>query len=79
MTVNVSTITSTPKFVKAVFYGRNGVGAVSVPGLEVGDAVFYGDPSGLYEGVISVSDEIQQITTHDYSAVERTIFLIRWL
>jgi len=56
------------------FTGNDGPGAISVPGLKVGDRVVwemigivppsYTPPGSSFEAVISVDDEIQQLSGH---------------
>ena len=58
------------------FAGRNGAGAIPLLGAEVGDTVeslvgligASGDQSALFESVISVAGEIQQLSLDDLSA-----------
>jgi hypothetical protein len=64
------------------FNGRNGTGAISIPGLKAGDQIirltqggtdYTADPT-MMEWVISVDDQIHQIsgtnlTTYDFVAV----------
>lgn len=74
-----------PAIGRADFTGRNGAGAVSVSGLKVGDLVIFyrqspggwGQPGGSFESVISVADEIQQLSSSDYSAQNFTILMLR--
>jgi len=68
--------------IKAVSVGAVNGGAISIPGLEVGDmliqAIPYGFPPGqAFEQVVSVPDEIQQIPQLDWSTVEFTFYLLR--
>lgn len=59
------------------FYGRDGAGSVSVPGLVRGDTVDSliaiigesGDQSNAFEPFISVNDAIQQVSESDLSEV----------
>lgn len=74
-----------PAIGRADFNGVNGAGAVSVPGLDVGDLVtFYAQapggwqtPGGIFEDVISVAGEIQQISSNDLSPYTFTILFLR--
>lgn len=72
------------------FTGRNGVGAISVPGLKVGDLPFMissgpGNPNaddspwgqGVFELIITVDDQLQQIFSGDFSALSYTLFVGR--
>lgn len=67
-------------FVKATFTGGTGTGPVSVPGLQVGDRVighyYPGGPSGaeafigpgsIWECSVSVADQLQQLSSTDFS------------
>lgn len=57
------------------FAGRNGAGAISVPGAQAGDTVtaligligVTGDQSANFESVITIDGEIQQTATGDLS------------
>lgn len=57
------------------FYGRDGAGAVLLPGAHKGDTVSSvtgligatGDQSASFEAVITVSGQIQQVSTSDLS------------
>ena len=73
-------------FLKVSFTGRNGTGAISVPGLRVGDIVVCGVnvtntspivPGTSYEVVVSVDDEIQQLTVGDFSATNVVVVVLR--
>jgi hypothetical protein len=71
----------------ATFPARNGAGAISVPGLKVGDIVLwsavvtgetttYEPPGGVWEIVVTVDDQIQQKDPSDLSAcTARVVFL----
>lgn len=69
---------------RADFNGINGIGAVSVPGMKVGDqTMFYcaaadgSVPGEYFETRISVDDEIQQTATYDLSGTAFTILFFR--
>ena len=80
--MSVTLSSCAPILVKAVFVGRNGAGAISVPGLQVGDTVLQyqnGNWAGSFDfPAITVADEIQQSSGSDLSAVTFTLFLLRW-
>ena len=69
------------------FTGRNGAGAISVPGLKVGDRGLFlwehpvSSPSlygsTLWEPVVSVNDELQQISSTDFSSTTWDAFILR--
>lgn len=75
------------------FVGRNGVGAVSVPGLQIGDLLtlystnwdpivstnvpFLGTIGGSTIGVVDTADEIHQQYTTDYSATTFHLIVYR--
>lgn len=83
----ISAVTVGPSFVKATFTGLSSPGAISVPGLEVGDVITWlGIDSPVdnvafstpnFEPIISVDDEIQQIGTSDNNGVSFTIICLR--
>ena len=66
----------------ASFTGINGAGAISISGLKVGDLVLnvfcpnVGEPSGDYETVVTVADELQQLGV-DNSAQSLTVAFFR--
>lgn len=69
---------------RADFNGINGIGAVSLPGMKVGDQVMFycasadgSIPSQYFETRISVDDEIQQIAALDLSSEGYTIIFFR--
>ena len=67
------------------FAGRNGAGAVSLSGVRVGDTVrtltgligVTGDQSTKFESVISVDDQIQQLSADDLSARWYTAYILK--
>jgi hypothetical protein len=73
--------------IKAEFSGNNGLGAIAVPGLKVGDflvwAMMSGNASllpmggGELEPMVSVADEIQQVDAADLSGHTFTVLIIR--
>lgn len=87
----VTSAVAAASFVRASFNGRSGAGAISVPGLEVGDVVIWfalgasppyevadGQITSTYiEGVVSVADELQQVLTSDFSSVTYNIICLR--
>ncbi|MFT4068935.1 hypothetical protein [Paraburkholderia sp.] len=76
-------VTSAPVFVKATFNGNTGAGSISVPGLQVGDIGVF-DFNGhnvigsSFEQVVSIADEIQQISGADLSGQTYELFFVRW-
>lgn len=70
---------------RADFTGRNGIGSISVPGLKVGDQMFFvcrnsngwTQPGNYFETVISVNGQIQQTSALDLSAETETILFFR--
>lgn len=74
-----------PAIGRADFGGNNGAGSVSVPGLKVGDLViFYAQapggwqqPGATFESVVSVADEIQQLSSSNLSGQNFTVLVLR--
>lgn len=75
-------------FISATFTARSGAGSISVPGLKVGDLVFWNlihfvshdawqTPGSLWEQVVTVDDQLQQLTTDDLSADTADIVVYR--
>jgi hypothetical protein len=66
------------------FAGRNGAGAISLPGAGVGDTVaeligvigVSGDQHTAFETVITVKDQIQQLSASDLSAKFYRAYLV---
>jgi hypothetical protein len=66
------------------FEGLSGVGAISLTGAQVGDTVeeligivgITGDQSSAFEAVITVDDEIQQISTSDLTGKFYRAYLV---
>lgn len=87
----MSAITAPAIAVKATFSGATASGAISVPGLQTGDVIVAGTFTGGttttpsdwspfssgYEKVITVADEIQQMTSGDWSSLTFTLYLLR--
>lgn len=76
----VSSATAT--VIKAIAPGLTGAGAVSIPGLQVGDVLIQVVPFGFgpgqgFEQVVSAAGQLQQIDNLDWSAVDFTFYLIR--
>lgn len=73
---------SSPTILKVVFNGINGAGAISIPGLKVGDTPFActaGDAIlGLFESSVSVADGLQQTGAGNYASWVFTMYFIRW-
>jgi hypothetical protein len=81
----VSTLVSggcNPVFLKLTFSGRNGPGAVSVPGVKAGDLILWmsGNLMGSFDGpaIIQTDDTINQLTGTDLSAYSIVAMLARW-
>ncbi|WP_157648395.1 hypothetical protein [Burkholderia ubonensis] len=81
----MSTYETGPLFIKITAQGSNGAGAISVPGLQVGDHVnlvtFSGNlnvQNGSFEQIVSVADQLQQTAGADYSSLTLTAHLTRW-
>lgn len=75
-----------PAIGRADFTGRLNIGAISVPGLKVGDLItfisfnsagFDVPNGGKIESVVSVNDEIQQTANVDWTGVPFTILFLR--
>ncbi|WP_157380963.1 hypothetical protein [Burkholderia ubonensis] len=66
--------------IKALAPGVASTGPVSIPGLQTGDFVLRVIPDGFtsgFEDVISVNDQIQQLSNLDWSSVTLTFYLLR--
>jgi hypothetical protein len=71
--------------IKVTLTGRNGPGAISAPGLKVGDRMLFATgvagngPSlnGYLEFVVSVDDELQYSGSFDWSAQTFEIVFVR--
>lgn len=78
----VTLVSCYPTFIKAAFNGRSGSGAISVPGLQVGDIVLVfvnGNWASSFESpTVSVADEMQQTSGADLSSISFELILIRW-
>jgi hypothetical protein len=77
-TINVASAT----VVKVTTIGSNGAGPISIPGLEVGDALAlilpYGFISGFsFEGVVSTAGQLQQLQNLDWTTVDFTLYFLR--
>ncbi len=82
----MSTVTMPVAFIKAEFFGRDGSGAISVPGLKVGDAVLTITANNLnsafpraLETFITVDDEIQQDSASNLESEPFVLVLLRGL
>ncbi|MDP9651689.1 hypothetical protein [Paraburkholderia caledonica] len=79
----MSTLTSsTATVVKVTTSGSSTGGPISIPGLQVGDALVLISPYGFwpgysFEAVVSVADELQQLVALDWSTVDFTFYLLR--
>lgn len=66
--------------IKSTANGNNTSGPVSIAGLQAGDILIRIIPDGFtsgFESIVSVADEIQQITPLDWSPVDMTFILLR--
>lgn len=77
----MSTYVSAPAtLVKATANGKTSAGALSIPGLQVGDVLIKVIPDGFYDGyenVVSTADQIQQLTDLDWSSLNLEFILLR--
>lgn len=76
----MTVVTNSPLVVRATFSGGTSAGAISVPGLNVGDVLLRFVPSGFeygFEPSVSVADQIQQNAALDWSSVELTAYFLR--
>lgn len=76
----MTTTTNTATIVKATFNGGTGAGPVSVSGLNAGDVMLRCVPDGFTDGfepVISISGQIQQTASLDWSSMLFTVYLLR--
>lgn len=75
-------------FVSTTFTCLNGAGSISAPGLKVGDRVFWNlihfmshdawqQPGSLFEQIVTVDDELQQLSTDDLSSNTAEVVVIR--
>jgi hypothetical protein len=78
----MSTVTTPVAFIKAEFFGRDG--AISVPGLKVGDAVISDTINNLasnlpraLEAFVTADDEIQQASTSNLEVEPFVLNLLR--
>lgn len=74
---------NTPEFIKVEFTGLTAAGAISAPGLQVGDYVMldlngHNPANGIFESSVSVADELQQAQNSDLSSQTYRIVLVRW-
>lgn len=72
--------------VKASIIDRNSPGAISAPGLKVGDRVIgtyllasqqWVDPGAQFESIVSVDDQIQQVGNISVGSTPWDIVLVR--
>jgi hypothetical protein len=77
----MSTFTSgSATVIHATFQGLATPGGISIPGLLVGDVVVSIIPSPFqpgFEQIVSVADQLQQITTENWSTMNFVVYLIR--
>lgn len=83
------TVSIGPSLIAAVgLAGNSGTGAISAPGVKVGDYVTGAflirplsptnvEPYSSIEGIVSVDDEIQQLENSNWSTYTLDIFLVR--
>lgn len=75
-------------FATIAFTGRNGSGAISVPGLKAGDRVIWcalklpnrvawQEPGTVWEHTVSADDAIEQLSTDDLSANTAELIVFR--
>ena len=82
----MTTVTMPVAFIKAEFYGRDGAGPISVPGLKVGDAVIMNTINGVdsnfhrsFEAFVTTDDEIYQWYSGNLEAEPHVMILMRGL
>ncbi|MGN6657080.1 MAG: hypothetical protein ACTHJ9_17305 [Rhodanobacter sp.] len=64
--------------IKATSTGLSKSGALSIPGLQVGDLLVKVIPASFaFEQVVSVQDQLQQQDSLDWSSVNFTFYLLR--
>jgi hypothetical protein len=63
--------TTTPTVIGCSFTGSNGGGSCAAAGMKVGDKIFWvwagGDCASAFERVVTVADEVQQLSSGDLS------------
>lgn len=70
------------------FTCRDGIGSIPVPGVQVGDVVIwtryddgqqqrYQPPGGLFEAMVTVNDEVQQLMAVDASTWTGWVIVMR--
>jgi hypothetical protein len=73
-------VSGTATAIKATSSGAASAGAISIPGLQVGDVLVAVLPAGFVEGVeevVTVADQLQQTANLDWSSVNFTFYLLR--
>jgi hypothetical protein len=72
----------TTAFLTATFNGRNGAGAVSVPGVKAGDVIMLTTAGGhailaQFASIITADDEVEQLSGGDATSDTFVVFLMR--
>ncbi|MBR8165649.1 hypothetical protein KDW98_31415 [Burkholderia vietnamiensis] len=65
--------------IKATCQGLSSSGALSIPGLQIGDVVIKIQPAGFdggFEDAVSIAGQLQQTTNLDWSPVAFTFYLL---
>jgi hypothetical protein len=66
--------------IKATAPGVTAAGPISIPGLHVGDALVLVEPAGFASGleqIVTVADQLQQLSNFDWSSEDFTFYLLR--
>lgn len=71
-------VSASATVIKATSTGLSRAGALSIPGLQVGDLLVKVIPASFaFEQAVSVQDQLQQHDNLDWSAVDFTFYLLR--
>lgn len=77
----MATVTSGPAtIVKAIFTGNASAGPISMSGVNSGDVLVRCMPDGFvsgFEPVVSVTGQLQQTNSYDWSSVAFTAYFLR--
>ena len=70
------------KLLHAHFTGKNGSGAITISGLAVGDFLLKAilpstDLEGKFEDIVTTANQLQQLTSEDYSGLTFDAIFIR--
>lgn len=71
---------ATATVIKATCQGAISAGSLSIPGLQPGDTTIKIIPFGFdsgFESVVSISGQLQQTATFDWSSVDFTFYFLR--